>query len=216
VQCPYCSGWFTIGKGRPPELVIVGHCLTTRDKRCRKLKENPFPPLRETRYTSIMFRGHHEGMGTNRCFQTLLQRVPFAPGYSPPEPSSTADPTSIQHNMDSLSTILTERPEYLDNFGWVEYKESLGASASALIQLNTLPSNCCADLWPEGSSGRKIEDGLIIVSMFVALYLEDANRKVNKSHPTIRQAITIGYGKCQPTDGNSRSLTPFFFVFFQM
>lgn len=49
-----------------------------------------------------------------------------------------------------------------------------------------------ADTWPEGSEGRLIEEGLMILLKFVGIYLIDANSKVNDCNDTLRDAITAG------------------------
>ena len=80
-------------------------------------------------------------------------------------------------------------PQFIADFGWKSYIEKLVADRSVLIQLNSMPSDMMVALWPEGSEGRRIEEGLLILYNFIVTYIQDANTRVNGSHKSLRKAI---------------------------
>jgi hypothetical protein len=185
IQCPICNQWFKSDDKLPLQYVRV-HWNKTRSSNslCRTWYRN-----RPRNFASSLPR-HYACPLFNPCdpwFSSL--RVVFVAGYSPAcvKALSTA---SIEWPAESSKI---ESPQYLNDFGWIPYLDSLKAEPSELLQLITTPSNRMVAQWPEESEGFHVEEGLIVLHNFFRLYLQDANTRVNSCHGTVRDALVEGY-----------------------
>jgi len=86
-----------------------------------------------------------------------------------------------------------QSPQYLIDLGWISYVESLGVDPTILVQLVALPSSRMSGLWPDGSEGYLIEEGLIVLYRLFGFYLKDANTRMNSCGNAVRQALVAGY-----------------------
>jgi hypothetical protein len=185
IQCPICTQWFKSDHQRPYQC-IRAHWNSNRsyNSRCqtwyKTLSGKPVPSL-PRHYASTLFNP------LDSRFTPL--RVVFTTGYLPAHvtPSNT---TSAERPTESSNI---ESPQYLDNFGWIPYLDSLNAEPSDLLQLIAIPSNRMVAQWPEESEGFCVEEGLIVLHKFFRLYLKDANTRVNSCHGTVRDALVEGY-----------------------
>jgi hypothetical protein len=116
-----------------------------------------------------------------------FHRVPFAKDYRPPVAELPGEVPESKAGKPAKQTIMG--PQFITDFGWKLYVEKLAADRSALIQLNSMPSGMMVALWPEGSEGRRIEEGLLVLYHFIVTYIQDANTRVNGSHKSLRKAI---------------------------
>lgn len=48
-------------------------------------------------------------------------------------------------------------------------------------------------LWPDGSKGHLIKEGLIVLYRLFGFYLKDANTRMNSCGNAVRQALVAGY-----------------------
>ena len=185
VQCPSCDFWFKSADEKTPWQCIRTHwgkkahplCRTWYKNRPRDFLISSLP----RRYASPLFNP-----GDPR-FSTL--RVTFVSGYSPAG-VETPDIIAMEARPQPSGV---ESPQYLDNFGWIQYVDGLNAEPSELLQLIALPSTRMVAQWPEDSEGFNVEEGLIVLHNFFRLYLRDANTRVNSCHDTIRDALVEGY-----------------------
>jgi hypothetical protein len=184
VQCPSCNLWFKSEDDKIPWQCIRMHWRNSKD-RCRTWYQNRPRDFEISslprRYASPLFNPD------DSRFSNL--RVAFVSGYSPASikvPSIIAiEPATRRSNVES--------PQYLIDFGWIPYLDTLNAEPSELLQLIALPSNRMVAQWPEDSEGFRIEEGLIVLHEFFRLYLQDANTRVNSCHDTVRDALVEGY-----------------------
>jgi hypothetical protein len=193
IRCPNCHEWYKTG--RTNEAANLQKHWTSVKRRdgsqllkCREWYSKNTAQIRpETLlrlYASTLFRSGKKSSSSS------LHRVPYAVDYCPPDGESLAEVEKVRKNKYPPATKqFIVSPEFITNFGWKSYIESLQADRSALIQLIAMPSNRMAEHWPKGSEGRHIEEGLIVLHRFVVTYMQDANTRVNGSHKSIRRAI---------------------------
>ena len=180
IQCPVCKAYF-VSTQRKPGGGIQGHFTRLRPpsaSACRdwyRMQKQSFRPSKMPKvYASCLLE--------SRARSTI--RVAFSSDYmgtarSPPTPESPIlDPGG-------------DLPAYLIEHGWIPYVRAVGARIPALIQLVALPSLRMVDTWPEHSEGYRIEEGLLILSNTLRLYLLTADTRVNSCHDSVRDAIVM-------------------------
>jgi hypothetical protein len=184
IQCPECCRWFVSVNGKKDSRCKnIGSHMRYGSPACRMWLEAQPRGFKLTSlplvYAARLFAASH-----NRGL-----RVAFSANYKPvvfQTPLPTPSVPAVKHGT-------FHSPEYLKDFGWIQYIQDLHAVPSALIQLIALPSVRTTELWPGASEGCLIEEGLIVLYRFMAFYLEDANTRVNDSHDVVRAALVSGY-----------------------
>lgn len=174
-QCPGCSSWFDSFKHTQK------HLESSNTPSCQDwLRNHPvlYNTTFPTRYISPLFT--LKGLATTY--------VVFAKDYAPPNPTTAASTQATR----ILAAIEASSPEYIVKFGWESYVYNLGAELPVLILLHTTPGARMIQLWPKDSEGASIEEGLVVVSQFLTVYLREADSRVNGCHDMVRQAITNG------------------------
>ena len=184
IQCPGCKRWFVSPEKRRGNMIRGHFKHDTSPSACRewfhtqKQRERSFNPANMPRvYASRLFEG--------RSFSSM--RVVFSSDYMPDNGSSEPRCTLESHVLDPGGDL----PAYLIECGWIPYVRALGARIPALIQLVALPSLRMVDTWPEHSEGYRIEEGLLILSNTLCLYLLTADTRVNSCHDSVRDAIVM-------------------------
>ena len=179
IQCPVCKrGFLSHEKRRGAHFrdhckreQSLAACREWFSKQNKNFKPSDMPRL----YASSLFEGA----------SCSTMRIMFSSDYRPSpgttEPCPTPDPPVFDSGVDL--------PEYLIKLGWISYVQGLGARSSTLIQLVALPSPRVIDSWPENSEGYRVEEGLMILSSTLRLYLSTADTRVNSCHESVRDAI---------------------------
>jgi len=187
IQCTNCNGWFA-SRDDAPGRCIQQHWLTPSRRglehspcyRWHKKQPRGFLASKLPRvYASRLSNSHGRSL-----------RVTFHSDFEPrPKPSDSSMPSAPPQ---VVNTTL-QSPQYLIDLGWISYVESLGVDPTILVQLVALPSSRMSGLWPDGSEGYLIEEGLIVLYRLFGFYLKDANTRMNSCGNAVRQALVAGY-----------------------
>jgi hypothetical protein len=180
VQCANCSRWF-LSRDDGPGRCLYKHWRRDRSE-CRDWHDQQPGTYLASRlprvYASKLFDVSSLG-GFQVTFHSHFEPPGTTPSSDPPPPPKPVDTT-------------LESPQYLIDLGWTPYVESLGVDPLVLIQLVALPSSRTSGMWPEGSEGYRVEEGLGVLYNFLGQYLRDANTRVNSCNDAVRDALVAG------------------------